>query len=235
MRSRGAGDWPSWIQGQARRAHQPDLQAFYRAFNLTAEQAIGETPLVALDLETSGLDPARSAILSIGLIPFDLQRIHLRARRYWVLRPPAGFSGESIPYHHITHSDTAHAPDFSEVLPALLNHLAGHLPVVHYHPIERQFLGRAVQQRFKEPLRFPLIDTMDLEARRHRRGWRTRLRTIFGQTPTSIRLADSRTRYGLPLYEGHQAALDALATAELLQAQIQHHYSPSTAISQLWV
>jgi len=39
----------------------------------------------------------------------------------------------------------------------------------------------------------------------------------------------------LPLYEGHQAALDALATAELLQAQIQHHYSPSTAISQLWV
>lgn len=231
----GGGDWPSWMRGQAQRAHQPQLQAFYQTFSLTAEQPISETPLVALDLETSGLDPARSAILSIGLIPFDLQRIHLGERRAWVLRPPSGFSGESIPYHHITHSDTQEAPDFADVLPELLDCLAGHLAVVHYHPIERGFLGRAVHQRFKEPLRFPLIDTMDLEARRYRRGWRTRMRAIFGQTPVSIRLGDSRSRYHLPLYEGHQAALDALATAELLQAQIQHHYSPSTAIGQLWI
>lgn len=234
-RARPASDWPAWMQGQAQRANLPMLETFYRAFDLTADQPIAETPLVALDLETSGLDPERAAILSIGLIPFDLERIRLTQRRSWLLRPPAGFSGESIPYHHITHGDIAQAPDFSEVLPTLLEHLAGRLPVVHYHRIERAFLGRAVAQRFSEPLRFPMIDTMALEARRHRRGWRTRLRQLIGQTPRSIRLADSRSRYGLPAYEGHQAVLDAMATAELLQAQIQHHYSPSTAIGQLWV
>ena len=51
----------------------------------------------------------------------------------------------------------------------------------------------------------------------------------------SIRLNASRERYGLPVYQGHHALVDALATAELLQAQISHHYTPETQLKDIWV
>ena len=229
------GAWPAWMREQAGRTADPALAGFYAAFNLTPSQAISDTPLVALDLETSGLDPRRSAILSIGILPFTLDRIRLADRRYWLLRPPAGVSGHSVAYHHITHAEIEQAPDFATVLPELLEALAGRLPVVHYHPIEREFLARAVRQRLGEDWRFPLIDTMVLESQQVRHGLKSRMRALLGRPPASIRLADSRARYGLPAYEGHQAVLDALATAELLQAQIQHHHSRSSGIGELWL
>ena len=48
-------------------------------------------------------------------------------------------------------------------------------------------------------------------------------------------MGDSRLRYHLPHYPGHNALIDAIATAELLQAQIQHHFSPDTPVSDLWL
>jgi len=76
---------------------------------------------------------------------------------------------------------------------------------------------------------------MELEARLHRGdnspGWFDRLR---GKKPVSIRLAESRLRYGLPLYQAHHALTDALASAELLQAQIATHFTPGVPIGELW-
>jgi len=229
------GRWHDWLQDMARRADTQSLRDFYAAFPDDSDAAIGDTPLVAIDLETSGLDPRQHGILSIGLVPFTLDGIAIARRRHWVLRPPRGFSGESVAYHHITHSEVEQAPDLADVLPAILAELQGRLPVVHYHPVERRFLDRGVRERTGSVFRFPLIDTMEIEARRHRRPWRLRLRRLLRRSPASIRLNDSRIRYGLPPYEGHQAVLDAIGTAELLQAQIQHHYSRSTRVGQLWV
>ena len=81
---------------------------------------------------------------------------------------------------------------------------------------------------------FPVIDTMSLEARLHRQSLWARFRRWLGRPPVSIRLNASRQRYGLPAYQGHHALVDALATAELLQAQIAHHYQPDTLLDDLW-
>ena len=112
--------------------------------------------------------------------------------------------------------------------------LAGCIPVVHFRHIERPFLDAAVRARLGEGLSFPLIDTMSIEARRHRLSLWARFRRWLGRPPLSIRLYDSRARYGLPPYEGHHALWDALATAELLQAQIARHFSPQTPVGRLW-
>ena len=48
------------------------------------------------------------------------------------------------------------------------------------------------------------------------------------------RLADSRLRYNLPVYRPHHAVTDALACAELLQAQLAHRFNKETPVSQLW-
>ncbi len=234
-RAQPRGDWPAWLKARAQSSHYQPLQAFYAGCSIPPDQPIGETELVALDCETSGLDARRHDILSIGLMPFNLDGIKVAQRQHWLLRPPRGLTEASVAYHHITHSDTEQAPDFAAVLPTLLSQLTGKLVVVHYHPIEREFLDQAVRYRLNEPWRFPVIDTMAIEARRYRHHWRARLRQAIGLAPISIRLNDSRARYGLPAYSGHQAVLDAIATAELLQAQIQHHYSRSTPVSALWV
>ncbi len=136
--------------------------------------------------------------------------------------------------HRITHAEVEHAPDLEAILPALFEALAGRLVVVHYRQIERPFLDSAVQARLGEGLRFPVIDTMELEARRHRQSGWSRLKRFLGQKPVPIRLHDSRLRYGLPAYHSHHAVNDALATAELFQAQISRLYSPETPLGQLW-
>lgn len=227
--------WQQALKRLGRESKHAELKAFYEAFPDTYESPVGELPLVAIDLETSGLDAKRHAILSIGVLPFTLNRIRIADRRHWVVRPRAGFSGETVVFHGITHTDTEQAPEFRDVFPEILQMIHGRMPVVHYHPIEREFLDRAVRREQWGSFRFPVIDTMAIEARRYRHNWRSRLRALIGRTPISIRLNDSRIRYGLPPYEGHQAVLDALGTAELLQAQILHHYSHSTPVGELWV
>ena len=227
--------WPEQYQALAKQSKSPILKAFYESGCPSPDTPISEVQMLAIDFETTGLDASQHSIVSIGLVPFTLDGIAVARRRHWILRPPRGFSGESVAYHHITHSEVEQAPDLADVLPEILAELQGRLPVVHYHPVERRFLDRAVRERTGSVFRFPLIDTMEIEAKRHRRRWRLRLRRLLRRSPASIRLNDSRIRYGLPPYEGHQAVLDAIGTAELLQAQIQHHYSRSTPVGQLWV
>jgi DNA polymerase-3 subunit epsilon len=75
---------------------------------------------------------------------------------------------------------------------------------------------------------------MEIESRFHRKPlslWQK----LRGKKPESIRLADSRDRYNLPFYAPHNAVTDALACAELLQAQIAHHFKPDTPLSKIWL
>lgn len=226
--------WADYMAARGRDTRAPLLQRYYGVPLPAPETPLAEVPLVALDIETTGLDPARDAIVSIGAVPFSLHRIPLAQRRYWLVRPPGALSSRSVTFHHITHSDIEHAPDLAAVLPELLDLLAGRLPVVHFRGIERGFLDAGARARLGEALVFPVIDTMSIEARRYRLSAWHRLRRWFGRPPVSIRLNDSRQRYGLPAYQPHHALVDAIATAELLQAQIATHYRPTVTLGQFW-
>lgn len=234
----GHPDWPERYRSLATATRHAALRHFYACGTVGPDTPVGDAPLVALDLETTGLDPAHHGIVSIGLIPFDSRRIRARQSRYWVVRPRRTLDSESITIHHLTHDQVEQAPDLEDILPELLSELSGRIVVVHYRNIERPFLLRAVAERLGEGLIFPLIDTMQIEARLHRArpaGWRGLIRRLLPQKPAeSLRLAASRERYHLPRYLAHHALVDALATAELLQAQIAHHYHPDTPVSELW-
>ncbi len=226
--------WPAFFADKAERCQDPALRAFYAAGVPAPQTPLRDVPLMALDFETTGMDVHHHAIVSIGLVPFDLTRIRPSAGRYWVVRPTRPLDEASIRFHRITHAEVAQAPDFDEVLDEVLAELSGCLVVVHYRGIERPFLDAAVQDRRGERCLFPLIDTMSIEAREVRQGGWNRLKGMWRGSRPSIRLSDTRTRYGLPVYSAHHAKLDALATAELLQAQIARHYSPDTPVSELW-
>ncbi|MFT3760438.1 3'-5' exonuclease [Thauera sp.] len=192
--------------------------------------------MAALDIETTGLDPARDEIVSIGVVPMTVAYIRASASRYWVVSPNGELKPESVTIHTITHAQVDEAPDLDAVLGELLEALAGRIVVVHCRGIERGFLDAALRARIGEGIEFPVIDTMELEARLYRSppgffGW------LLGRRrrTESIRLADSRSRYRLPRYRAHHALTDALATAELLQAQVAHRFSPESLLSELWL
>ena len=227
-------DWQQFYQQQAVIVKHPLLRQFYGAGMVAASTPISQVPLVAIDFETTGLSAADNGIVSIGLVPFNLQRIYSSRARQWLLKPRFALTDNSVTVHRITHSEISSAPDLSAVLPELLPLLAGKVAVVHYRQIERNFLAASVKVRLGESILFPVIDTLELEARLHRAkplSWWDKLRR---RQQLSIRLDASRSRYQLPPYRPHHAVTDAIASAELLQAQLSHRYSPDTPVSELW-
>lgn len=227
--------WPDRYQALAAATQNPLLKAFYEAGCCSADTPVEDVPMVAMDFETTGLSASEHSIISIGLVPFTLKGVQLSAARHWLVKPVLALHQSSVTIHGITHTDLDQAPDLIEILPDLLQCLGGRLPVVHYRNIERPFLDVALHHRLQEGIQFPLLDTMAIEAHLHPDRSPNRWQRLWGKEPVSIRLADSRLRYGLPHYAAHNALIDAIATAELLQAQIAHHFSAQTPVSDLWL
>ncbi|MCV0437392.1 MAG: hypothetical protein K5880_02075 [Hydrogenophaga sp.] len=229
-------DWPARFAALHQAARDPRLQAFYAAGAVAGDTPLRDVPLLALDVETTGLNPATDGIVSVGLVPMTLERIRASQGRHWLLKPRVPLADEAITLHGITHQQLRQAPDLDDVLAELLSIMAGQVMVVHCRDIERQFLDQGLRRRIGEGIEFPVIDTMALEARLHRREppslWQRLWRPA--PPPVSIRLAASRARYGLPRYRLHHALSDSLASAELLQAQVAHRFSPQTALRELW-
>ena len=229
-------EWSSRFQVLAQTARDERLRAYYAAGMVAGDTALSAVPLMGLDVETTGLDPAKDGIVSIGLVPMSLEKIRASESRHWIVNPRTVLRAASVTIHGITDSQIQSAPDFSDILAEVLQRIAGHVLVVHCRDIERQFFNSALRTSIGEEIEFPVIDTMELEARLHRGKRPGLLNWLLGRQPpqVSIRLAPSRARYGLPRYRPHHALTDALASAELLQAQIAHRFSPEQAVRELW-
>ena len=141
-------DWPQYLASRAETARHPLLRDFYRADWPGADTPLAELEFAALDIETTGLDPSQHAIVSIGLIPFTLERIRSHQAWYQLVRPQGDLTAESVTFHQITHADIQRAPRFEDILQGLLEQLAGRIAVVHFRNIERPFLDRATTRRW---------------------------------------------------------------------------------------
>ncbi|MDN3611498.1 3'-5' exonuclease [Vibrio ostreicida] len=227
-------DWPAKFASKLQSAQDSALQRYYQAGVVTKETPLEEVMFLAMDFETTGLDAEQDDIITIGTVPFNLQRIFINQAQHWTVRPRQQLEEESVIIHGITHSDILHAPDLIDVYDQILSEMAGKIMVVHFNRIEREFFDWALRDRINEGIEFPVVDTMQLETHVQHRLHGGILNRVLGRKPESVRLGASRTRYGLPPYTPHHALTDAVATAELLQAQIAHHYSQTTTISQIW-
>lgn len=226
--------WADYFEQLAFTSNDERLRHFYGAGMMADETPIANTSMAAMDFETTGLNPETDEIVSIGIVPFSLQRIFCRESGHWLVKPRSALAEGSIVIHGITHSDINSAPDLENILEEVLAIMAGRLVVVHYYPIEREFMARALLARIQESITFPVIDTMEIE-NRIRNEQQGVMGRIFQRALPSLRLGDCRKRYQLPHYQAHHALTDAIATAELLQAQISHHFLPSTPVNELWI
>ncbi|UCH47989.1 MAG: 3'-5' exonuclease [Betaproteobacteria bacterium] len=166
---------------------------------------------VALDLETTGLDPAHHSILSVGMVSLISRRIDLSTAQHLLVKPEHAIPEGSAVIHRITDDAAAHGDALANVMPRVLARLCGRVMLVHHAEIERRFLNAACRQLYGTGFLVPVADTETLI----RRWLERRDQPLAGR---ELRLHALRARYGLPRYTAHNALTDALATAELFCA-----------------
>ena len=166
---------------------------------------------VALDLETTGLDPAQDAILSVGMVSLVSSRIDLSTAQHYLVTPERAIPERSAVIHQITDDAAAGGESLAEVMPRVLARLCGRVMLGHHVKIERQFLDAACRRLYGTGFLVPVADTEALI----RHWFERRDQTLGGR---ELRLHALRARYGLPRYTAHNALTDALATAELFCA-----------------
>ncbi len=171
--------------------------------------------LLSLDFETSGLDSSKDHIVSAGYVVIDRGEIQLSTATHELVRTDKSLTEESVVIHKITDDDVSAGRPLEEVVGKLLQVLAGKIMVAHNARIEISFLTQACHKLYGVSPRFPAIDTMKIA-----RQWLERRNKEIERG--DLRLFNLRKRYALPMYQAHNALTDAIATAELLQAQIAH-------------
>lgn len=169
---------------------------------------------IALDLETTGLDPQRDSILSAGWVPIRDGVIRWGERRYRLLQPEreAGQgSWEAVEFHGILPDELSDALPLADLVAELHEMLTNRILVVHWGRLDVGILRRVFRQHgmtWPEPR---VVDTVNLLHRLDRR--RSLLEPHARASPTQ--LTEARRSLGLPAHEEHHALYDALATAEL--------------------
>lgn len=178
-----------------------------------ARTDVAELRLLAIDLETTGLDPRTDHILAVGFVPLDGLVIDLSGATRLLCRADAEV-GQSAVVHGITDDALADGLELGEVVERVASALRGRVLLAHHAVIERDFLSAASQRTHGVPLLTESVDTMQLQAR------------VLGShtgadlPPGALRLTTARAHVGLPRYAAHEALTDALACAELYLAQV---------------
>jgi len=176
---------------------------------------IHEVPILSLDFETTGLNPEQDRILSVGYIELQHSEILLSTAVHKLIRPEQSISEESVVIHRITDDTAAFGKPLDEVIPELLGALSGKIMLAHHAAIETRFLTNACKRLYGMSPVFPVIDTLKLA-----RQWYARRGKEHAHG--DLRLFNLRERIGLPGYNAHNALSDAISTAELFLAQVEH-------------
>lgn len=200
-------------RAHARARAQGPLKDFYAGAWPEPSTPVPELQLLAIDLETTGLDPSSHAALSVGFVPVDGPDIILGGARHLIIRAETEV-GQSAVVHHLTDDMIAKGAPMVEVLEITLAALKDRVLLAHFATIEEQFLSRACERHFGAPLVVPTIDTLTLHHRLLSQGFDDEARG------NQLRLWNARERYGLPIYGAHEALTDALACAELYLGQV---------------
>lgn len=188
---------------------------------------LDQVELLAVDLETTGLDPRRDELLSFGLVLVRGGQVHLGTARHLPVRP-RGRVGDSAVVHGLTDDTLATAPPVAEVLPEVLGALvsrssggrspegAGAPPrrvlLAHFAQVETAFLAAVCREIYGATVGVQVVDTLQI-ARRLLRAQPHEVQA------GKVRLDACRRRHGLPRYRAHSALTDAIACGELFLAQ----------------
>lgn len=169
---------------------------------------------LVVDAEMSSLDANTGELLSVGWVVVENGQIALDTAEHHLIRAERSV-GQSATIHNLRDYDLIDASTRDFVLQHFLEIAGGKILVFHNASLDMAFLNRLSRREFNAPILMPCVDTLLQEEARMRRHDQA-------IKPGDLRLQGCRDRYNLPHFHGHNALLDALATAELLIAMASH-------------
>jgi DNA polymerase III subunit epsilon len=186
----------------------PDQRRRLDAWRALPDPAYGsaaEARWIVIDVESSGLDPRRDALIAVGAVAVVARRIVLGQTYYRVLRQQTPSRADNILVHRIGGTEQLEGEDPRDVLIGMLE-FAGKAPCVGYNaPFDAAMLDRAGRTWLGERIR---LDWLDL-------AWLgpAVAREIAGpRQPLDVWLH----ALGMTSAGRHHALADAFATAQLL-------------------
>jgi DNA polymerase-3 subunit epsilon len=214
------GWWSNWrferqAEKLARSCRVEPMRSFLRQPSPDPRAAFAAIEFLAVDLETTGLDPELDHIVSLGWVRIAGARVLLGTARHLIVRSTRPMNQSAV-IHGLFDTVVRSGVKLEEALAALLNDLVGRVLVVHHAPMDRGFLDRACKHLYGVPLWVRTVDTLALE--KHRRSRREQ-----SLKSGALRLNALREAYNLPRYPAHNALLDAISTAELLLAMARRN------------
>ncbi|MCX7760094.1 MAG: 3'-5' exonuclease [Hydrogenothermaceae bacterium] len=115
-----------------------DLKKWYNRKNLKDNRFLflfedpPEDEFVAFDTETTGLDPKKDEILSIGAVKIKENKIDLRDRFYTVIKPNFPINEETIKIHGLRKKDLENGMPIEDAVEKFL-YFIGSRPLVGYY------------------------------------------------------------------------------------------------------
>lgn len=177
----------------------------WRALPDPAYESAAGARWIVIDVESSGLNARRDALIAVGAVAVVARRIALGQSYYRVLRQQTPSGADNILVHRIGGTEQLAGEDPREVLIGLLE-FAGKAPCVGYNaPFDAAMLERAARTWLGERPRLAWLDLAWLGP--------AVARDIAGPgQPLDVWLE----ALGMPPAGRHHALADAFATAQLL-------------------
>ncbi|OCH17371.1 DNA polymerase III subunit epsilon [Aliivibrio sp. 1S165] len=178
---------------------------------------------IVLDLETTGLDSESDLILSMGWVDVINNKIDLASAQHLYLTNDSQIKPETAIINHITPQMLEKGASIHDAMATFFEAAKGKVIVAHACVMERNFINHYLFQTYGlRELPLLWLDTLCIEKKL--------ANAISNHEDIDLTLSVTRSRYGLPEYNAHNALADAVSTAELLLAQ-QKRVTPNSNVS----
>lgn len=167
---------------------------------------LADARFIVIDVESTGLDPHRDEILSVGLVPASMRGVEVGEMDEVLLhRESRTVDKENLVIHGITPTESAAGVDTDEALATVLERIGKSWLVAFHADFDRTILARALKRRLGVKLKNPFLDLAWL------------LPALYRQEQHHLRtLDDWLMRFAIAAPARHRASADAFVTAELL-------------------
>jgi DNA polymerase-3 subunit epsilon len=158
---------------------------------------------VVVDVETSGMDVANDALISIGAVAIVDGKVTPGDSLEIIVRQATASSRENILVHGVGAHAQLNGTDPQHAVRAFMDY-AGRAPMLAFHaPFDRSFLARVAKHYVNQPFDNPWLDIAELAPAL--------------EPKVALKSLDEWLRhYCIPVSVRHSAASDAFATALLM-------------------
>ena len=186
-----------------KKKYPPFWLAYDSNFKRKQSQDISKNRFVVFDTETTGLNPKKDVILSIGCIAIENLVIKV-LDQYEVYIKQTHFSKDTIKIHGLLKEGRQEKIEEKEALKHLLNYIKNAVIVAHHAAFDVAMINEALKRQGCPKLKNTVLDTGHLFNK-----------TGLINSKKHFNLDELALKFNIPLHDRHTASGDAYITALL--------------------